>query len=187
MPKCKNDSSRYFKGTEPSPKGLGWCAHGINNNSVKRGKDGKQWIVRTIRNGSKRWSRLHRKTTPVRKVKNSTIRDLTSNEMKRKLKSIGVHMLVCKHKKINGFWIQNVPWNYAEKRFGTDYLDRTFVIVVLKMEDSKTVHLGDGGIYLQHNNITYKKKKDLKQVMKDAFGRKFSWNGKQSDALFVKL
>ena len=27
MPICKNDPSRKYKGTEPSPKGLGWCAH----------------------------------------------------------------------------------------------------------------------------------------------------------------
>lgn len=27
MPKCKNDNKRTYKGTEPSPKGLGYCAH----------------------------------------------------------------------------------------------------------------------------------------------------------------
>ena len=27
MNKCKNDLTRSYKGTEPSPKGLGWCAH----------------------------------------------------------------------------------------------------------------------------------------------------------------
>ena len=25
MPKCKNDNSKSYKGTEPSPKGLGYC------------------------------------------------------------------------------------------------------------------------------------------------------------------
>lgn len=27
MPNCKNDSKKSYKGTEPSPKGLGYCAH----------------------------------------------------------------------------------------------------------------------------------------------------------------
>ena len=40
MPKCKNDPSKSYKGTEPSPKGLGWCAHSesvgktINGNRI---------------------------------------------------------------------------------------------------------------------------------------------------------
>jgi hypothetical protein len=25
--KCKNDPKRYYKGTEPSPKGLGYCGY----------------------------------------------------------------------------------------------------------------------------------------------------------------
>lgn len=27
MPNCKNDSKKSYKGTEPSPKGLRYCAH----------------------------------------------------------------------------------------------------------------------------------------------------------------
>ena len=27
MPYCKNDQKRTYKGDEPSPKGLGFCAH----------------------------------------------------------------------------------------------------------------------------------------------------------------
>ena len=27
MPKCKNDPIRSYIGNEPSPKGLGYCAH----------------------------------------------------------------------------------------------------------------------------------------------------------------
>ena len=27
MPKCKNNPSRSYNGTEPSPKGLGYCAY----------------------------------------------------------------------------------------------------------------------------------------------------------------
>lgn len=39
MPKCKNDPKRSYKGTEPSPKGLGYCAHTMKLNTKKKGTD----------------------------------------------------------------------------------------------------------------------------------------------------
>ena len=55
MPKCKNDPNRKYKGTEPSPKGLGWCAHGEKEGKKRKGKDGNIWIVKVVKNGSRRW------------------------------------------------------------------------------------------------------------------------------------
>ena len=55
MPKCKNDPTRSYKGTEPSPKGLGYCAHGMKEGDKKKGKDGNMWIIKKIKNGSLRW------------------------------------------------------------------------------------------------------------------------------------
>ena len=66
MPKCKNDKKRYYKGTEPSPKGLGYCAHSEKINSKKNGKDGKVWIVKKIKNGSKRWVKLNSKNVIIK-------------------------------------------------------------------------------------------------------------------------
>lgn len=54
MPKCKNDSQRYFKGTEASPMGKGWCARGDVVGKVRLGTDGKQWRVAQT-GTSKRW------------------------------------------------------------------------------------------------------------------------------------
>ena len=45
MPKCKNDKTRSYKGNEPSPKGLGYCAHAEDLNKKRKGKDGNIWIV----------------------------------------------------------------------------------------------------------------------------------------------
>ena len=55
MPKCKNDPTRNYKGTEPSPKGLGYCAHAEKLKSTKKGKDGNTWIVVQTGNKIKRW------------------------------------------------------------------------------------------------------------------------------------
>jgi hypothetical protein len=53
MPRCTNDSGndkRYYKGTEPSPKGLGRCAGGYDikkhEGHTEEGSDGKLWILR---------------------------------------------------------------------------------------------------------------------------------------------
>jgi hypothetical protein len=55
MPKCKNNPSRSYTGTEPSPKGLGYCASGDAIGKKRKGKDGNIWIVKEVSNGSGRW------------------------------------------------------------------------------------------------------------------------------------
>ena len=42
MPKCKNADTGTYKGTEPSPKGLGYCARGEKVGKKKKGLDGKE-------------------------------------------------------------------------------------------------------------------------------------------------
>lgn len=61
MPKCKNDPKKNYKGDEPSPKGLGWCAHSENEGTIKKGKDGKNWIIQKTSIGSKKWLRIKNK------------------------------------------------------------------------------------------------------------------------------
>ena len=58
MPKCKNDPKKSYKGTEPSPKGLGFCAGSMKVGIIKKGKDGNKWIVKKIKNRSKRWMKV---------------------------------------------------------------------------------------------------------------------------------
>ena len=58
MPTCKNDKTKKYIGTEPSPKGLGWCAHSEEEGKVRKGKDGNKWIVKKMKNRSKRWVKM---------------------------------------------------------------------------------------------------------------------------------
>lgn len=58
MPKCKNDPSRTYKGDEPSPKGLGYCAHASKLKEIRKGKDGENWVVNRNQNGVKRWVKI---------------------------------------------------------------------------------------------------------------------------------
>jgi hypothetical protein len=58
MPKCKNDPTRTYKGTEPSPKGNGYCAHAETLGAQMKGADGKMWYVTQTKQGVKRWSKV---------------------------------------------------------------------------------------------------------------------------------
>ena len=55
MPKCIDDPSRSYTGKEPSPKGLGYCAHTHSVGTTKTGNDGNTWTVETTYKGTKRW------------------------------------------------------------------------------------------------------------------------------------
>ena len=58
MPKCHNHSKATYKGTEPSPKGLGYCARAEHEGAEMQGRDGRSWIVQLTKTGSKRWKPL---------------------------------------------------------------------------------------------------------------------------------
>jgi hypothetical protein len=55
MPRCKNDPVKSYKGDEPSPKGLGYCAHAEPVLASKTGRDGRPYEVRLNKNGVKSW------------------------------------------------------------------------------------------------------------------------------------
>jgi hypothetical protein len=55
MPKCKNDIKSSYVGDEPSPKGLGYCAHSEKNGKIMIGNDGNRWIIKKMENGIKKW------------------------------------------------------------------------------------------------------------------------------------
>ena len=70
MLECKNDIKRKYKGTEPSPKGLGYCAHAEKLGKKKKGKDKNTWIVIENKNGIKRWVKFNPNTKYIIKKVN---------------------------------------------------------------------------------------------------------------------
>jgi len=93
MPKCKNGPTKKYKGTEPSPKGLGYCAHSMKIGEVKKGKDGNKWKVRKIKNGSKRWMKVN--------IKNKKL--INKKISKRDIILSGSYSGVKKYKKMKKF------------------------------------------------------------------------------------
>ena len=65
MPKCKNDNNKYYRGIEPSPKGIGYCAHACKLGQIKKGKNGKKWIVKATKNKIKRWVQIKNKLIKI--------------------------------------------------------------------------------------------------------------------------
>lgn len=57
MPRCVNDAKANYKGDEPSPKGLGFCAHAEKVGAVREGRDKGVWVVQKAANGVRRWVR----------------------------------------------------------------------------------------------------------------------------------
>lgn len=53
---CKNDPKSKYAGTEPSPKGYGYCAHAEKIGTERRGRDQNMWVVKNY-SGVKRWVR----------------------------------------------------------------------------------------------------------------------------------
>ena len=49
---------RNYKGDEPSPKGLGYCAHAEEVGTIRLGKDTRAYVVKQSKNTNKRWVKL---------------------------------------------------------------------------------------------------------------------------------
>ena len=63
MPICKNDPKKSYKGIEPSPKGLGFCAHAEKLGITKKGLDGNNWKIESTAQGVKRWVKQSSKSS----------------------------------------------------------------------------------------------------------------------------
>lgn len=72
MPFCKNDPNKTYKGDEPSPKGLGYCAHSEKIGKIRIGKDKNKWIIILTSKGIKRWIKYN-------STKNLKINNKSSN------------------------------------------------------------------------------------------------------------
>ena len=86
MPYCINDPKKTYKGNEPSPKGLGYCAHTETVGTIKTGLDGNKWIISSTTKGVKRWTK-HRKSN----IKNSIDKKEIKNKKEDKNKLIKIY------------------------------------------------------------------------------------------------
>jgi len=202
MPFCKNDPKKSYIGNEPSPKGLGYCAHAENVGVVRKGLDGNKWIISTTSKGVKRWvkhkiEKKMKKDVGIKKMKKDSVKhmfsnlkksqlkiiDLLKNDVKKELKTIGVKLMLKKLKLINGWYIIDYVWPEP----GTFDINKDkFIIVVLRLDKNNKLYTPNDELDCQHNGIVYKTKKDVIEIFKKYFGNKFKWDGKQEHILTIK-
>ena len=90
MPECIKDSKKYYKGDEPSPKGLGFCAHSEEIGTIKTGLDGNIWIIVKTAKNIKRWIKYNNaKVNQQKIVENNEITENNKYYKEIKKKYIG--------------------------------------------------------------------------------------------------
>ncbi len=133
MPRCKNDETSSYKGDEPSPKGLGYCAHAEKIGTVKKGKDGNKWRVEKTMTGARRWVKYNKVATKA-KAKTKTKKSKTKTKSRRsRVKYVKPDLIEGPNVKIDG------P---KKVYFTHDNGGRAFKVVIQKGKgDKKIVHV----------------------------------------------
>jgi hypothetical protein len=143
MLSCIKNHKKFYKGNEPSPKGLGYCAHCEKNGTIKNGLDGNLWIVVKTKKNIKRWiinkDKVSRKILEVTKI-------LTKDNIyykKIKEKHIGYktyfthfnyerpYLVYIKNKNIS---IYNIPENIEIDKSSYDSNDNKWMYINLVKE-----------------------------------------------------
>jgi len=188
MPKCKNDSSRNYKGDEPSPKGLGYCAHVEKEGSRKKGKDGNIWEVKSVSSGSKRWVKITKESK--QDIDKWIKKNILKGDLKQKLKDIDVHLFVEKNYG-KGYGIDEFFDKVKEKlenknSEGKSYLDYSWLLVIIDLRDGATTK-DIKEVVIQHNGIVRQKKKEVISIFKKIFKDKYLWNGSQTKVMSINI
>ena len=160
MPKCKNVDTGSYKGTEPSPKGLGICARGEAVGSLLEGLDGNMWEVKTTKNGTRRWVKISTsKSTKKKSTKNkstkkkSTKKKSTKKKSTKKKKKEFKYPTLVEQMKDNP-WMGEILEKIANKETLTEYEEDLYKMM-------KSQPLPPGGLT---KLIKKYKKKNLKQL-----------------------
>ena len=185
---CKNDKKKKYKGTEPSPKGLGYCAHVEKEGKKRKGRDGNKWVIKKVSNGSLRWFKVKKMKKELTKDQKKTLLKI-KKDLKKELKKIKVKLFVVKNKIYNGIYFTDYPWDVVSNKLGNNYdLNKVkFLIVPLKINYENEIVLDKGFVNIQHSGITHNTKKQVIELLKNMFGKKYKWSGKQKDTINIKL
>jgi len=205
MPKCKNDSSKNYGGDEPSPKGLGICAHAEKLNSKKKGKDGNMWTVTETKNGVKRWIKYTKqekkqkdkkvlndalslenffgvpniplKNIPKYMDKHNVLKKIYDKIMPEiQINKINFFIVLLPRSKHNGIYWSDYANSYLTEKYGDDIFDKSsYVELTIYLYEDLSVDLTKKPI------INYKLEKLEQQIVADIFVKylpyNYEWDG----------
>lgn len=212
---CKNikgEGSAFYIGTEPSPKGRGYCARYEKIGTKMKGKDGNIWVVQSKTSGTRAW--IKAKTVKIQKkekepseelLKGRTIRVMnlskwniwqqyisreqqiihnTLMKMSAEFNRHGINVYYCLWQRHpNGYYISDDPWNSLIKK-DRDYLKKPYIIIPFKMIFGKFAKLEY--VCLQHT-LTKKWKPIVDDIMFSKFRNLYQWNGSSSKAICIAV
>ena len=182
MPECIKNTKKKYKGTEPSPKGLGYCAAEEKVNTRKKGRDNNYWIIKETKTGVKRWVKQKAKTPKnATKLPINTFNILykLTNVLRKELKKIDVNVYVSKLKKINNMYIMD--YIYTDKEI------EPYIIVVLKLNQDNTFNFINNEINIQHSGLKYGLKNKVDNIFKKMFKNKYNWDKKQTSTINITI
>ena len=212
MPKCKNDPTRRYKGDEPSPKGLGYCAHAEKIGKIKKGLDGNKWVVSETKNGTKRWVKYTKKLTdkPKKKPKkyNSVLEfyDVKTIKPKNLKKYISKNKLLVrlvdkiipeiKKNNINIFVVPlpisendvywtDYPSDYISEFFDPDFYEKKFIYLNIYFTKDLKINT--------NKNITLRYDLDIKQlqlvydILNKHLPYQYSWDGNNQKIMEISF
>lgn len=207
------DSKGILRQSSFSPKGLGYCAHAEKVGTKKKGRDKNMWIVVSTKSGTKRWVREKKEKTKskTRKITLSSFygftpvktinwkllyKDLNKSEidtmtklknMKNRFEKNDIKFFIVPLPRSDkGYFFVDYPWDVVREKLGNDYLDHEFVIMVIRMNDDKTLY-NDEKICMQHNLFNKDSIKKVMEMLKKEFKKKLVWNGSIREAICIKL
>lgn len=194
MPKCKNDPNKSYEGNEPSPKGLGICAHAEKLNSKKKGKDGNMWIVTETKNGVKRWVKYDTSkqkksdglTTnmffgvpdiPLKDISKHMNKDGTLkiiyDDIMPEIKKNGIRFFVVllPRSKHNGIYWTDYAGSYLTQKYGENvFNEKSYVILTVYLHENLSINFNKNPV------MDYNLEKPQQQKVADIFVKKLPYN-----------
>jgi hypothetical protein len=206
MPHCKNDPKRTYTGSEPSPKGRGYCAHAEKVGQKRKGGDGEMWEVK-LYGKTKRWvkdakkveKKVEKKTEKKseRLLLNTWLKDLgvrgrgrlmkLMNETKKKLMKEDIAVeIIPNHKSPGGFYWGDYPLDVMSEKYENEVINMNYIIICLRIDENKRLELINGDVYLLHK-LSAKAKKKVDEILKKDFGKNYDWNMFEYKTIKIKI
>jgi hypothetical protein len=203
MPKCKNDPTKSYKGDEPSPKGLGICAHAEKVNTKKKGNDGEMWIISETKTGVKRWIKYKKPATtkpppkkktgltltmffdvpdiPVRSIpkymdKNPILKTV-NNKVIPEIKSNKIRFfIILLPPSGRGIYWTDYASSYLEETYDFDILDeKSYIYMTVYLNRDLSININRDPI------MHYRLNKSEQTIVKDTFTKylpkNYKWDG----------
>ena len=87
-----------------------------------------------------------------------------------------------------GHYFIDFAWDIVKEKYDQDWLDKSFIILVLKLQIDGTLLVDkDGQICMQHQLLGKKKKEAAMSIFKQLFGNKLEWKGTAAKAICIDL